>query len=193
MGRPREFDTTEALGKATEVFWLKGYEATSLNDLIQAMGISKSSFYETYGSKQSLFLSSIDHYATTALKDMVLTLESDMPGREAIAQVFVHTANRFITHTTPMGCFLSNSAAELAPDCEPAKEKVVGYFQRAEEAFTSAVTRGQKEGTISSDHDARALGRFLVSSMNGLQVVGKANQDEATLKDIVATIIKTLD
>lgn len=193
MGRPREFDTTEALDKATQVFWIKGYEATSLNDLIQAMGISKSSFYETYGSKQSLFLSSIDHYATTALKDMVLTLESDIPGREAIAQVFLNTANRFITNATPMGCFLSNSAAELAPDCEPAKEKVGGYLQRAEEAFTKAVARGQQEGTISGDHDARALGRFLVSSMNGLQVVGKANQDESLLKDIVATIIKALD
>lgn len=193
MGRPREFDTTEALDKATQVFWLKGYEATSLNDLIQAMGISKSSFYETYGSKQSLFLSSIDHYATTALKDMVMTLESDMPGREAIAQVFLNTANRFITNATPMGCFLSNSAAELAPDCEPTKEKVVGYFHCAEEAFTKAVERGQKEGTITKDQDAKALGRFLVSSMNGLQVVGKANQDAETLKDIVAAIIKSLD
>ncbi|MGA0393790.1 MAG: TetR/AcrR family transcriptional regulator [Rhodospirillales bacterium] len=193
MGRPREFDKTEALSKATEVFWLKGYEASSLKDLIDAMGISKSSFYETYGCKQDLFLSSIDHYANTALKDMVLMLESDMPGREAIAQVFLHTANRFITHATPMGCLLSNSAAELAPDCEPAKNKVVGYFQRAEEAFTKAVERGQQEGTITTDQEAKALGRFLVSSMNGLQVVGKANQDEQTLKDIVTTIIKALD
>jgi len=193
MGRPREFDTTEVLDKATHVFWVKGFEATSLNDLIEAMGISKSSFYETFGNKQDLFLSSIDHYATTALEDMVAALESDMPGREVIAQVFLNTANRFITNAEPMGCFLSNSAAELAPDCEPAKEKVVGYFHRAEEAFTKAVERGQKEGTIPSDRDAKALGRFLVSSMNGLQVVGKANQDPQTLKDIVSSIIKALD
>ena len=106
---------------------------------------------------------------------MILALESDMPGREAIAQVFLNTANSFVTKAVPMGCFISNSAAELAPDCEPAKQKVAGYFHRAEEAFTKAVERGQKEGTISGDHDAMTLGRFLVSSMNGLQVVGKAN------------------
>jgi len=107
--------------------------------------------------------------------------------------VFLSTANRFINSAVPMGCFLSNSAAELAPDCEPAKEKVVGYFRRAEEAFTKAVERGQKEGTISNENDAKALGRFLVSSMNGLQIVGKANQDAQTLKDIVSTVIKALD
>jgi len=70
--------------------------------------------------------------------------------------------------------FSRNSSAELAPDGAPAKEKIVGYFHRAEEAFTKAVKRGQKEGTIPSDRDTKALGRFLVSSMNGLQVVGKA-------------------
>ena len=179
MGRPREFDTTEALDKTTQVFWVKGFEATSLNDLIEAMGISKSSFYETFGNKQELFLSSIDHYATTALKDMVIALESDMLGREVIAQVFLIISNRFISKAESMGCFLSNSSAELAPDGVTAKEKIVGYFHRAEEAFTKAVKRGQKEGTIPSDRDAKALGRFLVSSMNGLQVVGKAKQGPA--------------
>lgn len=78
-----------------------------MNDLIEAMGISKSSFYETFGNKQELFLSSIGHYATTALKDMVIALESDMPGREVIAQVFLNTANRFIRKAEPMGCFLA--------------------------------------------------------------------------------------
>ena len=75
--------------------------------------------------------------------------------------------------------FSRNSSAELAPDGAPAKEKIVGYFHRAKEAFTKAVKRGQKEGNIPSDRDAKALGRFLVSSMNGLQVVGKAKQGPA--------------
>ncbi len=142
MGRPREFNTTEVLDKATQVFWVKGYNATSLNDLIEAMGISKSSFYETFSSKQDLFHSSIDRYATTELKNMVVTLESDLPGREAIAQVFLNTANRFINNAIPMGCFLSNSAAELAPDDVQTKDKISGYFHGAEEAFTNAVKRG---------------------------------------------------
>ncbi len=193
MGRPREFNTTEALDKATHVFWVKGYDATSLNDLIEAMGISKSSFYETFSSKQDLYHSSIDRYGETTQQELILILESDIPGREAIAQVFLNTANRFINNAIPMGCFLSNSAAELAPDNVKTKDKISGYFHRAEEAFTNAVKRGQKEGTISNDKDATALGRFFVSSMNGLQVVGKTNQDAQAIKDIVSIIIKALD
>ena len=70
MARPREFDTTEALSQAMQVFWSKGFKATSLNDLLDAMGLSKSSFYDTFGSKHEVFLETIEHYKKTMTAQM---------------------------------------------------------------------------------------------------------------------------
>ena len=84
MGRPREFNAEQALEQAMEVFWARGYEATSLQDLIGAMEISKSSFYEAFGSKRELFLSAIGHYIDTRTENVVKLLDEEDSGKAAI-------------------------------------------------------------------------------------------------------------
>ncbi|MEQ8196119.1 MAG: TetR/AcrR family transcriptional regulator [Rhodospirillales bacterium] len=192
MSRPKEFDPETALDKAMQVFWLNGYEATSLGDLIDTMGISKSSFYDTFGSKREIFLSSLDRYAATTLAGIVETLESDMPGRDAIARIFRNAAERFVRNEDPQGCFISNATAEMTAHCPQTRIKVNKLFHRIEDAFEKAVERGQREGAISRRHDPRALARFLVTSLNGLQVVGMADPDSGPLSDTVETVLKTL-
>lgn len=192
MGRPKAFDPETALDRAVRAFWLNGYEATSLGALIDTMGISKSSFYDTFGSKHALFLTSLDRYAATTVAAAVAVLESDKPGRDAIARVFRDAAARFADNDEPPGCFLSNAAAEMAPRCPETRVKVHDLFLRMEAAFKEAVQRGQKDGSISPTHDARALARFLTASLNGLQVIGKAGPDDGSLTDTVKTVSRLL-
>ena len=82
MARPREFDSDQALEKAMQVFWTKGYEATSLSDLLSAMGISKSSFYATFGSKHELFLATLDRYGETHGAQLIALLKSNESPRK---------------------------------------------------------------------------------------------------------------
>ena len=124
MARPREFDTEEALEKALQVFWAKGYEAASLCDLIGAMGISKSSFYEAFGSKRDLFLATLDRYneheAGRHARDLIEGAESVRAG---IAAVFERQIEVMAGQGDRRGCFLNNCAVEMAPH-DPAVRRI---------------------------------------------------------------------
>jgi TetR/AcrR family transcriptional repressor of nem operon len=193
MARPREFDTGEALEKAMQVFWAKGYQASSLNDLIGAMGISKSSFYETFASKHDLFLTAIEYYDRTSVARLVNALEGEGPARPAIAGVFAAIIDALLVEGGRKGCFLGNCAVEAAPHDGDVEARVARSLARIEAAYYQAVRRGQQAGDISSDHDPRSLARYLMSSANGLMVVGKANPDRATLEDVARVVMSALD
>lgn len=193
MARPREFDTTEALRKAMQVFWSKGYEATSLTDLIEAMELSKSSFYDTYGSKHEVFLETIEHYKKTVTAQISGVASLDSPARKLIESLFDRAVSRMIDKDGQRGCYLNNCAVEVAPHDPKAAELVGGGLGLMEDALFTLVERGQSEGDISSDKDARALARFLNSSLNGLMVIGKANPDRESLADISRMALTALD
>ncbi|MDA1090095.1 MAG: TetR/AcrR family transcriptional regulator [Proteobacteria bacterium] len=192
MARPREFDTTEALSQAMQVFWTKGYEATSLCDLLDAMGLSKSSFYDTFGCKHEVFLATIEHYKKTMTAQFSGVAGLDSPARKLIESMFDRAVNRMAEAGGQRGCYLNNCAVEVALHDPKAAKLIDGGISLMEDAFFSLVLRGQSEGDIATDKDARALARFLTSSLNGLLVIGKANPDRETLTDICKTTLSVL-
>ncbi|MFP6730662.1 MAG: TetR/AcrR family transcriptional regulator [Alphaproteobacteria bacterium] len=193
MARPREFDTDDVLEKAMQAFWSGGYAATSLADLTQAMGISKSSFYETFGSKHELFLATIERYGETAAERTVGLLENSTWAKGAIAAVFEFVIDNATAEGERRGCFINNCAVESASHDGAVASRVVECLARLESAFESAVRRGQEAGDITSDHDPQILARFLTSSLHGLIVTSKANPDKANLNDVVRVVLAALD
>ncbi len=194
MARPREFDAQEALERAMEVFWAKGYEATSLADLIAAMGISKSSFYDTFGSKHELFLAALDHYnETVASCHMRALMERSESARAGIAAVFDHQVALMTGNGERRGCFVANCAVEMAAHDPAAADRVCTGLARMEEAFLEAVARGQAAGEIPAGRDGRALARYLTSSLNGLIVMAKARPERTALQDIARIVLSALD
>lgn len=193
MARPREFDTTEALSQAMQVFWSKGYEATSLSDLVDAMGLSKSSFYDTFGSKHEVFLAAIEHYKNTVTRQVATVATLEAPARRLIAGLFERAVSRITEKDGRRGCFLNNCCVEVALHDPQAAKLVGGGFGIMEDTFFALIERGKKEGDIAEDKDARALARYLTSSLNGLMVVGKANPDPKALAEIAAITLKVLD
>jgi TetR/AcrR family transcriptional repressor of nem operon len=193
MARPREFDTTEALKKAMDVFWTKGYEATSLCDLLEAMGLSKSSFYDTFGSKHEVFLDTIEHYKKTMTAQITGLAKLEQPARKLIGSLFERAVSRITEEGGQRGCFLNNCAVEVALHDPAAAKLIGGGIDLMEDTFFLLVERGQREGDIATDKDARALARYLTSSLNGLLVIAKANPNPEVLDDIVRMSLTTLD
>ena len=193
MARPREFDTTEALNEAMQVFWTKGFEATSLNDLIGAMKLSKSSFYDTFGSKHEVFLAAIEHYKKTMTAQVSAVSELDALARKLIGSLFERAVERMTEEGGRRGCFLNNCAVEVALHDPAAAKLIGGGFGIMEDTFFALVQRGQTEGEIDTDKDPRALARYLTSSLNGIMVMGKANPDREALSDIARIALTALD
>ncbi len=193
MARPREFSKHEALEKAMQVFWAKGYRATSLSDLIHAMGLSKSSFYDTFGSKRALFLSAIDLYNhTIAAGSIAALITAAGGGRAGIAAVFERYLADMVDAGERRGCFVNNSAIEMAPSDDQAAALVGAGLANLEEAFHSAVTEAQARGEIAPEREPRALARYLAANLNGLLVLAKARPERSALDEVVSLVLETL-
>src|SRR5713226_9548064 len=115
MARPKAFDRTEMLDKAMELFWCRGYEATSIHDLLEYLGINRQSLYDTFGDKHTLFLEALQRYEKRGKASMVATLEGVGSGKEAIERVFRNTIQSYAQARPRCGCFVVNSTIELAP------------------------------------------------------------------------------
>ncbi len=193
MARPKEFDTQEVLDQALQVFWSKGYEASSLTDLLGAMGLSKSSFYETFGSKHELYLAALDRYRDTEGASLIALLEGPTPARAAIETAFGHLIEAAKAKGEKRGCFLNNCATELGAHDPQAAGRVAQGMARIEQAFARAVARGQTAGEIASERGAEELGRYLYCILLGLTVMAKAGRDARAMEDVVRFALEALD
>jgi TetR/AcrR family transcriptional repressor of nem operon len=192
MARPREFDADAALDRAMDLLWTKGYEATSLDDLCEATGLSRSSFYATFGSKRKLLLQSVDHYVERRTADLGEILSRPLPVRDVFAILLNGFVDRIVAGTGRRGCFLGNCAAELPRNDRAALAVVREGLGRTESVFAEALARGKARGELAAGTDVVALARYLVASIQGLRLVGKVNPDRAALDDIARTMLRSI-
>ena len=193
MARPQGFDTGQALRTAMRVFWSKGYEATSLTDILTATGLSKSSLYATFGDKRALFLAAFDAYRTERLAHLNQALNDGRPARQSIETFFRDGVTHAADPEHRYGCMTANEAVELAPHDVDVQRLVTEDFQAVEDAFTCAVERGQADGSLASREAPRKLGRFLVVGLQGLQVMARAKSERVRLDDTVTVMMAALD
>ena len=193
MARPREFNTDAALERAMQAFWAKGYKATSLDELCVATGLSRSSLYAAFGGKRALLHRSLDRYQEQGVVRITATLARPGSARAAIAAFVNDLVERIVEGPGRRGCFIGNCAAELARGDRATAARVRRALERIEGLFRDALVRGQARGEISASADAGALARYLVASIQGLRLVGKANPDRASLRGIAAVMLRCLD
>src|ERR1041385_4893582 len=143
MARPREFDADSALESAMQVFWAKGYEATSLDDLCAATGLSRSSLYGAFGDKRDLLLRSLDRYSERGSARIAATLEKAATLREGLAAVLNEFIDQIVAGPGRRGCFVGNCAAELARHDREAMARVRASLARNEGIFGAALTRAK--------------------------------------------------
>jgi TetR/AcrR family transcriptional repressor of nem operon len=190
VARTKEFEPLAALDAATELFWRKGYEAASMRELLDAMGIGRGSFYDTFGDKHTLFLSALDHFQEVRTSWVEEVLRGE--GLDSIEEVFRRSLDGLFQFQPPRGCLLANSAVELAPHDPDVAAKVSDYIGCTGDAFEGALVRARDRGEIPSDSDPLALARFLVNTLHGMRVLARAGADRETLEDTVRVALQAL-
>jgi len=193
MARHKEFDQDEALQKAMEVFWARGYEATSMQDLVEHMGINRQSLYDTFGDKHSLFLKALDRYHEVETCKLLEFMDRPGSVKKAFRHLFTAVIEGSFTKGQQRGCLMNNSMSELAARCKATAEKTVHNMRSIEEAFYRALLRGKREGELQHVREPRAVARFLYNNFQGLVLTAKATQDRKTLEDVVKVTLSVLD
>lgn len=192
MPRTREFDLQEALDRAMTVFWNKGYEATSIQNLVDHMGVQRGSLYAAFGDKHNLFVEALRHYAQTVMTRYLVRLQDPDGGVTCIEQFFDDMVDASVNDAESKGCFITNTIAELAASDEVVAAELQEAIGAVENAFYGVLKKAQEKGEISADKNPAELAKFLVSSLNGLRVMAKMTRDQAQLNNIKNTILSIL-
>jgi TetR/AcrR family transcriptional repressor of nem operon len=169
MGRPRQFDETRVIEAITRVFWEKGYEATSMQDLVQASGLLKGSLYGAFGDKKALYIKALTHYDETHIQSAVDMLNGDAGVEEKIANLFNAVIEGVNKGVFAGGCLLCNASMEMATVDKAVENLVKKTIRRMREAVTLAL----KSKTENLDQ-SEALSNSIICSYFGARVLAKA-------------------
>lgn len=191
-GRPVEFDKTKALNSAMEIFWSNGYEGTSLNDLLDGMLISKSSFYQSYASKEELFLKCLFFYNDKITSHLRQELKKSKSGVKFIEKVFLDTISEINKKKCPRGCLIINSASEFSKKNAKISKAVEESLCDFENIFYEALEKAKGANEIKKNKKIDQLAWYLVSSMSGMRSMIKAGLDKKKAKHIMKMTMESL-
>ena len=193
MARPREFDIDEALDAAMGAFWVRGYEATSLADLMRAMGLQKGSIYKAFGDKHALFLCALQRYLDRMYQAQRETLASAASPRAALQAWLDRLIEAAPAEgSSCRGCLAVNTLVELGPHDEQARALLEAHFERVRELLVEQIRRGQQEGEFRDDVDAGQGARFLMTLVAGLLGSLKGATSKAEARRLAQTTLQLL-
>ena len=180
MARPRQFDEIQVIEKVMKVFWDKGYEATTMQDLVVASGLLKGSLYGAFGDKQTLYLSALKHYDRTRIQAGIDMLNGEGSARQKISRLFDNVIEATKRGHFAGGCLLCNASLEKAVTDKQVKSEIKTTIRRLKLAIMDAL-KAQAEN---EDQDqAASLAAFIISAYFGTRVLAKAGAPAAMMGD----------
>lgn len=193
MVRTRTFDPNTALTAAVDLFTSKGYSETSMEDLVQATGVSRYGLYGTFGNKRELFEQALDRYADGMGRRSFLRLLEPGASLGDIRQIFRERIEDMFSVECRKGCLFIHTAMELAPKDDDLKGVLAKFMKRISRAFAVGLESAQAQGEVRSDLDVRVTGDVLTSTMFGLGVLGRSGFTRAALESIVDSTFRSLE
>lgn len=193
MARNKEFDTTLVLHKAMEVFGHYGYDGTSLQTLLDELGIARQSLYDTYGTKRDLFIKAAKHYLLEKSSSVVAKLEQAESVKQTISDIFRIIVSTLQDEERKKECMILHSAIDQIPH-DP---EMAALFEkdrtRLEKAFYEALVRAQKQGEIGPGKDLHVLARYLYHVRYSMTQAAKLSNNPKELEEIAAVALSVLD
>lgn len=194
MARVREFDTEAAVEAAMAAFRRTGYEGTSIQDLVEATGVGRGSLYAAFGSKDGLYLAAVDRYREQFAVPLIEILRtSGAPARDLVREVLVAVVDEIVRDGSRQACLIVGAAMERVPSDPKVAERLRATTGSLEDALTEVISAGQDRGQVGSRQDARSLSRFLVTTMQGLRVMGSITPERRFLMNAVEVAAGCLD
>ncbi len=188
MARQKEFDRTQALEKAMRIFWQQGYAATSMQDLVEGMGIGRGSLYDTFGSKEKLYHEALAHYQSTCGNSSFLPLTQPGAGAEEIVQVFQNIFDDALGEAENRGCFVVQSATERSRCDDKVFKQFSASIDNMQVMFERALQNAQTSGNFAADQLPRATAHVLVSHVLGLRTLARTQPRREMLLHVVQNV-----
>ncbi|PZG22096.1 TetR/AcrR family transcriptional regulator [Nonomuraea aridisoli] len=188
MARPREFDEREVVAKATDLFWRRGYNATSVRDLGAELKLTQSSLYRTFSDKRGLFLRALDHYRATETTQADEWLSRSGPVREVLRDWLIW----MVGDEAGRGCLVVNTATELGAGDPEIRRETEAAFEVTREALASVLRRGCRDGDLPADLDLDGAVELLFTTVLGLRVRERAGHDPARLARSIDVAVQAL-
>ncbi|WP_320938999.1 TetR/AcrR family transcriptional regulator [Lysinibacillus capsici] len=192
MARTREFDEAKVLEAAMQLFWEKGYEATSLSDLTARMGIQRPSIYSTFGDKKELFEAALRRYTTSRASEIRTKLQSYVSVKQAFSIFFEDVITAEYTKDLSNGCFCINTMVELAPHDEKFEILTREHQLYLSVIFQETIERGIQSGELEANTDAKSLAQALIVALIGLTVMLKSQPQRSFVDNAIATTLTLL-
>jgi TetR/AcrR family transcriptional repressor of nem operon len=192
MARPREFDEDKVLASAMQCFWERGYEATSMRDLIDKTGLTGASLYNAFGDKRALYQTALDRYVDQSVADRIRRCEK-LPPLEALRRFFEEIIARSVNDPNRKGCMLVNAALEVAQHDAEFRRSIASVLAQIEAFFRKCIHAGQAEGSITRSQHADDLARHLLGIVLGLRVLARVRPDRTLLEGVVRPALALLD
>lgn len=189
----KQFDRRAALDKAMQAFWARGYEATSVQDLLDCMGLNRGSLYATFGDKHALFVEALKMYDVEVRKRLLAQLRGQFPPKEAIRKLLEAFASAIDEDCPGRGCFLTNTALEMAAHDPVARQIVAQSQEDLEGFFRRMLEEGQQAGSVTPALAPADSARGLLASFIGLVVLSRSRPEAALLRSIVEDAMARLD
>ena len=192
MARKKEFDEDELLEKALNLFWKKGYHATSAQDLVDSLGINRSSLYNTYTDKRTLFIKSLKRYQQQRTGLMISTLQQSQHIGETIKQIFNNIIDEDMADSMKKGCFMVNTAVELSMQDAEINDIVNANNQSVEDALVASIEKGRQSGQFLNPLSSRAIAQFIFATISALRVTSRSGAGRQVMQNIADVALYSL-
>ena len=183
MAWKKKFDEDKVLNKAMNAFWQNGYDGTSMRQLIGCMGLNPGSIYATFGDKKALFFKTMDCY-TNQVREKHRELKKNNTPRGLIMALFDEMISTIQASPKHNGCFMVNTALDIAPQDKEIHKYISRWFEEMEEFFHHSITEAQKAGEIRKNLDPAKTARHIISLMCGAQVLARVNPGHLMIEDM---------
>lgn len=193
MARPKAFAQQDALHAAMETFWRKGYHHTSMQDLVEAMGINRASLYDTFTDKHTLYLDALERYRDLNCADMAEAIAGASTALAKIRAIFDRAITETLDDQEHKGCFMTNATLEMLPHYTDVRAIIAGNYTQLESLFRQLLTDGIGNEEFKAGLSPDEVTPFLISQLSGIRVLGKANPDAALLNQVVSLALSVLN
>jgi TetR/AcrR family transcriptional repressor of nem operon len=193
MARTREFDERQALVSAMLVFWEKGFEATSIQDLEEAMGLKRTSIYNAFGNKRQIFNRILQCYKESVMSALFVAMDSAPDIREGLKRLLNGALDIHFDTDHPGGCLVVLSVLESGQHDEASSDELAQTIQDLKAGLQQRLKKARQSGELSSDLDVAATATTIASTMTGMMVLGKAHFSRTSLNRTIKQVLSLLD